>query len=84
MGDTSTIEHTKPGTNHQLDEEDPLHPQNHFYKRLINAHRVVDELLKRRGLHGEDENKLLMQYEWVPFVQEGEEVVVEKEPKTLT
>uniref|UniRef100_A0A915DID5 Uncharacterized protein n=1 Tax=Ditylenchus dipsaci TaxID=166011 RepID=A0A915DID5_9BILA len=28
-------------------------PQKQFLERLINAHTVVDELLKKRGLRGE-------------------------------
>ncbi|KAI1729203.1 troponin T [Ditylenchus destructor] len=54
-----------------LDGEDH---QQQFVRRLITAHTVVDDLLKKRGLRGEDEAKFLKQYEWVPIVDEEDEL----------
>ncbi|KAI1721364.1 troponin T [Ditylenchus destructor] len=54
-------------------------PQQQFVRRLISAHTVVDDLLKRRGLRGEDEAKFLKQYEWVPIVDEEDELKTKKE-----
>lgn len=44
--------------------------QQAFMARLMAAHSVVDDLLSKRGLKGEDENKFLKHYEWVPVIEE--------------
>uniref|UniRef100_A0AC35G967 Troponin T n=1 Tax=Panagrolaimus sp. PS1159 TaxID=55785 RepID=A0AC35G967_9BILA len=47
-----------------------LKSQQEFVQRLMAAHSVVDDMLKGRGLRGEDERKFLKHYECVPIIEE--------------
>uniref|UniRef100_A0A914YQC8 Troponin T n=1 Tax=Panagrolaimus superbus TaxID=310955 RepID=A0A914YQC8_9BILA len=47
-----------------------LKNQQEFVQRLMAAHSVIDDMLKGRGLRGEDERKFLKHYECVPIIEE--------------
>ncbi|CAI2356339.1 unnamed protein product [Caenorhabditis sp. 36 PRJEB53466] len=44
--------------------------QNEYMQRLLAAHNRVDDLLRSRGLSGEDERKYLRAWEEIPIIRE--------------
>uniref|UniRef100_A0A1I7ZIW0 Protein kinase domain-containing protein n=1 Tax=Steinernema glaseri TaxID=37863 RepID=A0A1I7ZIW0_9BILA len=61
---STSVEKRRPSN----DDVDPT--QSEFIRRLLDAHNKVDQLLRSRGLNGEDERKFLRTVEEIPKIEE--------------
>uniref|UniRef100_A0A8R1HMD5 Uncharacterized protein n=1 Tax=Caenorhabditis japonica TaxID=281687 RepID=A0A8R1HMD5_CAEJA len=65
---TSLYGQRDSGRQNPLDAQDVN--QNEYMQRLMAAHNRVDDLLRSRGLSGEDERKYLRAWEEIPIIRE--------------